>query len=133
MKYYRCVVTGTIFACISGADSNSQLYYIDLIVEDSKIRTYPVQNLIGAVTGQINISTLQGMTTGIVLTRNKINRIVLLENGGPNTLPNNIPSSSSMLTMEYNQDTLLLYSSVIDNSVINTLLKLHICYKLNNF
>lgn len=81
------------------------------------MKTYTVQSQIGHVTGTISISALDGHIPGIILTRNNVHRVVLLNEEQPKTLPNSIPAPSSLLTMEFYQDTLMLYTTVVGSTV----------------
>lgn len=102
---------------MSGSHSNSNLYYIDLATDASHVKTYPIQSFIGDVSGEVKISALDGITPGIILTRNHVHRIVLLDSAEPKALTDSIPDKASVLTMDKFNEKILLHTSEKDSSV----------------
>ncbi|GJQ76898.1 hypothetical protein Trydic_g15100 [Trypoxylus dichotomus] len=93
----KCVLAETYWSCISGEDSSGFLYYINTVAnnnEPSKIYQKNIDQLIGNVPGKVGIAAFKYTEPSLLLTRNNVGRLIVIEEDTVNVLPNSFSLTS---------------------------------------
>lgn len=93
------------------------MYMINLENEPYQVNQYPIETFVKKDKGKFYIKQLEGIVPGFIILGGHNKHVVLLNSQSPKLITPSKSDVINFLTMEYNDKTILLYTSKQESKV----------------
>lgn len=115
--FYRCVLSKSIFSCISHEGSSVKLTYINLANELYPINSFPLDSYFRDEM-ELTLTALQGNTAGVVIRgHNKVHVLNFEKVDSPSIMKYNFPRNADNFLVVENENKVLFFSTTSDTKV----------------